>query len=89
MAKMKSIDISNLQEQVLSVEDEPLCVERDGRVVGFFYPVKTKPRQQTDELWERLDAVLDRAAAESGMDRDAFIDAIDPSKPFPFEVGKG
>ena len=79
---MKSIDISKLQEQVLSVEDEPLCV-------GFFYPVKSKPQQQTDELWERLDAALDRAAAESGMDRDAFIDAIDPSKPFPFEAGKG
>lgn len=85
---MKNIDIGKLQEQVLSAKDEPLCVERDGRVVGFFYPVKTKPPQQTDELWERLDAVLDKAAAESGMDRDAFIDAIDPSKPFPFEAGK-
>lgn len=85
---MKSVELSKLKEEVPSADGEPLCVEQDGRVVGFFYPVKTKPRQQTDELWERLDAVLDRAAAESGMDRDAFIDAIDPSKPFPFEVGK-
>lgn len=85
---MKSVELSKFKEEVPSADGEPLCVEQDGRVVGFFYPVKTKPRQQTEELWERLDAVLDRAAAESGMDRDAFIDAIDPSKPFPFEVGK-
>lgn len=56
---MKNIEIAKLQEQVLSAKDEPLRVEQDGRVVGFFYPVKTTPRQQTNELWERLDAVLD------------------------------
>ncbi|MDJ1184415.1 hypothetical protein [Roseofilum casamattae] len=40
---------------------------------------------EIDDVWERLDKALARAAVESGMDRETLIDALDPSKPFPFE----
>ena len=82
---MKSIEVSDLKEQVLLADNEALSIEHKGKVLGYFYPVKTKDLAQIEALWERLDAVLEQAATESGMDREALIDALDPSKPFPFE----
>jgi len=85
---MKSIELSKLKEQVLLTEHEPLAVEHKGKLLGYFYPVKTQDKSEVDALWERLDKALNRAAAESGMDREALIDALDPSKPFPFDSTK-
>ncbi|MGF1481600.1 MAG: hypothetical protein ACFB4I_19305 [Cyanophyceae cyanobacterium] len=40
---------------------------------------------ENDRLFAKLDQILDRMAAQSGMTRDELADALDPSKPFPFE----
>jgi len=85
---VKTVELSELKEQMLLAEHEVLAVEHKDKLLGHFYPVKTQDKSEVDALWERLDKALNRAAAESGMDREALIDALDTSKPFPFEPTK-
>ena len=82
---MKKVELHELQEQVLVAGKGALEVQHHGKLLGYFYPVVQQDKAEVDALWERLDKVLDRAAAESGMDREALIDALDPRNPFPFE----
>jgi|GEM_PF-2539977 len=83
---MKNIEVSNFKIEALA-GNEPVCVENNGKLIGYYYPVKEKAKklEESDALWQRLDAVLERAARESGLEREALINALDPSKPFPFE----
>lgn len=81
---MRSIEASQLQEEVLLAAKEALSVEHNGKLLGHFYPVP-QDKAEIDDVWERLEKALERAVAESGMDRETLIDALDPSKPFPFE----
>lgn len=86
---MKTVELNQLIEQVLITDKEALAVEQNGKLLGYFYPVpQEKDKAEIDALWERLDKALDRAAAESGMDREALIDVLDPTKPFPFDLGQ-
>lgn len=82
---MKKVELHELSNQVLVTGKEALAVEQNGKLLGYFYPVVKPNKAEADALWDRLDKVLDKAAAESGMDREALIDALDPRKPFPFE----
>ncbi|GAB4289415.1 MAG TPA: hypothetical protein IGS52_18275 [Oscillatoriaceae cyanobacterium M33_DOE_052] len=82
---MKKVQLNDLPLQVLAGQ-EALEVEHEGKLLGYFYPVRQRDTAADDELWDRLDEALDRAAAESGMSRDELIDALDPRKPFPFET---
>lgn len=81
---MKSIEASQLQEKLLLAATETLSVEQNGKLLGYFYPAP-QDEGEIDAVWERLDRALERAVTESGMDREALIDALDTSKPFPFE----
>jgi len=81
---VKTVELSDLKEKLLLAEQEALAVEHNGKLLGYFYPKSPKNQAEADDLWERLDKALDRAAAESGMDREALIDTLDPTKPFPF-----
>ena len=85
---MKKVELHELQHQVLVTGKETLAVEQNGKLLGYFYPVVKPDKAEADALWERLDKALDKAAAESGMDREALIDALDPRKPFPFETNQ-
>ena len=82
---MKKIQLNDLLQQVLAGQ-EALELEPDGKLLGYFYPVRQRDTAADDELWDRLDEALDRAAAESGMSRDELIEPLDPRKPFPFET---
>ena len=63
---------------------EPLAIEHNGEVVGFYYPKKRTKQEENQRLFEQIDQILDRMAQQSGMTKDELIDALDPSKPFPF-----
>lgn len=81
---MKNIKLNQLSEQMLLANNEALSVEHNGKLLGYFYPASLQS-VEVDAVWERLDQVLAQAVAESGIDREALIDALDPSQPFPFE----
>jgi hypothetical protein len=84
---MRQMDVRELTEQ----SDESLAngdtvaVERNGRVVGYFVPVNWRDRQKVHESIDRLDATIQRALAGSTLTRDELADALDPSKPFPYD----
>lgn len=40
---MKKNNLLQLKEQVLLEETEPLAIEYNGRLVGYFYPVSAMP----------------------------------------------
>jgi hypothetical protein len=82
---MKYIELEELQKHLSYLEgNEPLTIEKKGEILGFYYP-KNKPNLESlKEAFELLNATLDQMALESGMGREELIDALDPSKPFPF-----
>lgn len=83
---MKHIAVEKLAEHSLNylTGNEALAIEHNGEVVGFYYPKKRPKPEETKRLFEQLDATLERMAHQSGMTKDELIDALDPSKPFPF-----
>ncbi|MCL1465717.1 hypothetical protein [Argonema galeatum] len=40
---MKQTNLQELKEQILLEETEPLAIEYNGRLVGYFYPVSAMP----------------------------------------------
>jgi len=77
---MKSIELSKLKEQVLLTEHEALTVEHNGKLLGYFYPVKTKDQAEVDALWERLEKAVERVMAETGLDEEGLVEALAPRK---------
>lgn len=46
--------------------------------------IKTKNPEELEILFEKLDQTLEKMVETSGLTVDELIDALDPSKPFPF-----
>jgi tetrahydromethanopterin S-methyltransferase subunit B len=83
---MKQIEAREFKERSLDylTGNEPLVIEHEGEVVGFYYPKKRTLQEENDRLFAQLDQILERMAEQNGMTKDELIDALDPSKPFPF-----
>ena len=64
---------------------DELILERNGQIIGHYRPRQEKKEVEIQLSFERLNQAIDRAAAESGTDRETVIDALDPSKPLPLE----
>ncbi len=62
---------------------DELILERDGQIIGHYRPRREQKEAEIKLSFERLNQAIDRAAAESGTDRETVIDALDPSQPFP------
>jgi ribosomal protein S16 len=77
---MKQIAVSELQEKAADylTGKEPLAIEHDGEVVGYYYP---KKRTKQEELNRKLDRLLQSLAEVSGLTEDEIADFIDLSKP--------
>ena len=73
-------------------EAEPIAVERNGRLIGFYIPVE--PKEEADrearlrQALERLEASVARALEESGMTEDELAGYFDLSKPVPERAGE-
>ncbi len=80
---MKSIEVSQLNPEILHNAKETISIEDQGKLIGYFHPVGEKP--DTEELWKHLDQALERAVAETGLDKETLINALDPNQPFPYE----
>jgi hypothetical protein len=83
---MKQVAVKEFTDRSLDylTGSEPLAIEHNGEVVGFYYPKKQTKQEENQRLFEQIDQILDRMAQQSGMTKDELIDALDPSKPFPF-----
>lgn len=76
---MRSIEASQLQEEVLLAAKEALSVEHNGKLLGHFYPVP-QDEAEIDDVWERLDKAVERVMKETGLDEEGLVEALAPRK---------
>lgn len=84
---MKQVAVSELQEKAAKylTGEEPLAIEHDGEVVGYYYPKKRTKQEELNRKLDRLGELVSKALAETGMTEDEFADLFDTSKPFPYD----
>ncbi len=84
---MKQVAVSELQEKAAKylTGEEPLAIEHDGEVVGYYYPKKRTKQEELNRKLDRLGKLVNKALAETGMTEDEFADLFDTSKPFPYD----
>lgn len=75
---MKTIDISQLQQELQSATDEPYAVEDNRELVGYFYPAKKKRNPEVDTDWERLETIIERVMKETGLDEEGLVSELAP-----------
>ena len=61
--------------------NEILTVEKHGRPIGFYIPVRPYNEQRTQRALEQFNAAVDRLLDESGMTVDELADFLDLNKP--------
>jgi antitoxin (DNA-binding transcriptional repressor) of toxin-antitoxin stability system len=62
---------------------ETLVIERHGRPIGFFVPVEAKDRRAGRAALERLDRIVDKVLAQTGLDEEALVREIVPARRNP------
>lgn len=79
---MKQVAVSELQEKAAKylTGSEPLAIEHDGEVVGYYYPKKQTKQEELNCKLDRLGELVNKALAETGMTEDEFADFFDLSK---------
>lgn len=84
---MKQVAVSELQEKATDylTGSEPLAIEHNGEVVGYYYPKKRTKHEELERDLERLDQLVKQIRAKNGMTEDEFADLFDLSKPFPYD----
>ena len=86
MGNMKTVQVGEINSHLLSQENEPIAIESEGHLLGYFYPASYQPlSSDMIEKWKKLDKIISQAAKESQLDPELLIDVLDPSQPFPFE----
>jgi hypothetical protein len=76
---MKTVQLSELEEQLFLAENQALAVQHKGKLVGYFYPI---PQDQTEvnAIWERLEKAIERVMEETGLDEEELVAALAPKK---------
>lgn len=79
---LKHITLKDLKQRLdhYLLQGEPLAIEQDGTLLGYFVPSKTK------SSLEQLDQAVEAFIASAGMTREQLADTLDLSKPFPYEA---
>lgn len=92
---MKRVGVREFRNRATGLlkEAEPIAVERNGRLIGFYIPVEPKEEPDREarlrEALERLEASVAHALEESGMTEDELAGCFDLSKPVPERAREG
>ena len=65
--------------------DEPITIERHGRPIGVYTPLRQATYEQRVEALDRLGEAVDAVLAESRLTEDELVELLDPKKPFPLD----
>jgi hypothetical protein len=79
---MKNVGVREFRDHATTYlsGSEPLAVNKHGRVIGFYFPVKRdeeRIRRSLDKLGETVSAILD----ETGMTEDELAQFVDLRRP--------
>ncbi len=51
----------------LLAREQPFVIERHGKAIGYYVPIKKKDKRKAREALDRLDETMRRTADEAGM----------------------
>jgi antitoxin (DNA-binding transcriptional repressor) of toxin-antitoxin stability system len=68
-------------------QGEIFAVERHGRPIGFFIPVRVSAEDDVRQALERLHRVVEQVLEHSGMTEDELSQALDLNQPAPDAPG--
>src|SRR5438067_7992577 len=63
--------------------DEVLAIERHGQPIGFYIPTGASTRQRSTQSLERLERMIQRVRAETGLSEDELSRLFDLREPVP------
>ncbi|MEC4983852.1 MAG: hypothetical protein SAJ37_13340 [Oscillatoria sp. PMC 1068.18] len=72
---MKKIKLSQLTEKLLLGVNEALCVEHEGKMLGYFYPVLHE-QAEVDAAYQRLQNAVEQVTKETGLDEEGLVQAL-------------
>lgn len=80
---MKHVGIREFRDRAtqLLASGEPLAIERHGKLVGFYLPVRERDEDEARRALEELRDAVEGFLAESGMTEEELSAALDISRP--------
>ncbi|ADI14319.1 type II toxin-antitoxin system Phd/YefM family antitoxin [Truepera radiovictrix] len=74
---MKRVGVREFKDKATTYisDAEPLVIEKHGRPVGFYMPIRPKDKSSSEikASVERLDALMAEVLARTGMSEDEFV----------------
>ena len=82
---MKQVAVSELKDKaiVYLTGNEPLEIEHNGQVIGFYYPKKPINQAEVELAVKQLSQTVQQILDRTGMTEEELADLFDTSKPFP------
>lgn len=68
---MKNIKLTELKKEALLTQIEPISLEHNGKLVGYYYPAVDHEKVKSAK--EELDTVMEKVLAETGMIEDEYL----------------
>jgi hypothetical protein len=79
-ASVKRVGVREFKDKAttLIAEEKALVIEKHGKPVGFYIPIKPKDksRPEVKEAVARLDSLMEEILARTGMSEDEFVAEI-------------
>ena len=68
---MKTVKLNELVKENLLTLKEPLVIEHDGKLVGYYYPVIN--HQEVKKAKEQLDVIMEKVLAETELTEEEYV----------------
>ena len=67
---MKTVKLNELEKENLLTIKEPLFIEHDGKLVGYYYPVVN--HKEVKKAKEELDVIMEKVLAETELTEEEY-----------------
>ena len=68
---MKTIKLNKLEKQALLTQKEPLSIEHNGKIIGYYYPIIDY--QEVKKAKEELDVIMEKVLAETELTEEKYV----------------
>ena len=68
---MKTVKLNELEKENLLTLKEPLVIEHDGKLVGYYYPVID--RQEVKKAKEELDVIMEKVLSTTELTEEEYV----------------
>jgi division protein CdvB (Snf7/Vps24/ESCRT-III family) len=68
---MKTIELSELEKQVLQEKQEAISIEYHGKLIGYYYPAINY--QEVEKAQQELDEIMEKVMTETGWSEEELV----------------